>query len=79
MLQINIPDKLTNKVNKFAEIASQTPEEYIVELIEERIEHNSAYQETTYLAKSKINKQRLDKAIKDIKEGKYESHGLIND
>jgi len=79
MLQINIPDKLTTKINKFAEIANQTPEEYIVELIEERIDHDSSYQETTYLAKSQINKQRLDKAVKEIKEGKYEFHGLIND
>ena len=79
MPQINIPDKLINKINEFAKTACQTPEEYIIELIEERLEHKSAYDETTYLAKSKNNRKRLNKAVKDIKLGKYESHGLIND
>lgn len=79
MLQINIPDRLTNIISEFAAIVNQTPEEYIIELIEERIDHDSAYRETAYLAKSQINKQRLDKAIEDIREGKYEPHGLIDD
>ncbi|MCP4648539.1 MAG: hypothetical protein GY853_00480 [PVC group bacterium] len=79
MLQINISNSLTNKISEFAKIAHQTPEEYIVELIEKQVEYDSAYQETAYLAKSQINKQRLDKAVKDIKKGKYESHGLTND
>ncbi|MDM8567602.1 hypothetical protein QUF74_18390 [Candidatus Halobeggiatoa sp. HSG11] len=79
MLQINISDKLITKINKFAEITNQTPDKYIVELIEERLDHDSSYQETAYLAKSQINKQRLDKSIKGIKKGKYKSHELIND
>ena len=37
MLTINIPDRLTNKINKFAGMVSQKPEDYIIELIEERI------------------------------------------
>ncbi len=79
MLILNIPDELTNRINEFAHIVCQTPEEFIIELIQERIDHDSAYSETDYLAKSETNRKRLNKAIKDIKSGKYESHGLIND
>lgn len=79
MLQITIPDTLTTKIDELARLANQTPEEYILELIEERIDHDSAYKETAYLAKSKINRQRLNQAIKDIRKGKYESHELIDD
>jgi len=78
MLTVNIPDKLTDKINEFARLVCQTPVEYIIELIEERIDHDSAYNETAYLAKSKINRKRLNKAVEDIKSGKYEAHGLLN-
>ena len=78
MLTVNIPDKLTDKIYKIAGIVCQKPEEYIIELIEERIEHNSAYTETAWLAKSEINRKRLDRAVEDIRAGKYEAHGLIN-
>ena len=79
MLQVNIPEKLTHKINEFAKMCCQTPEEYSVELIEERIAHDSAYDETAYLAKSKTNRERLNKAINDIRSGEYESHDLSDD
>ncbi len=79
MLTVNVPDNLTGKINKIARLACQTPEEYVIELIEERIEHNSAYNETAYLAESKNNRKRLGKAVEDIRTGKYEAHGLINE
>ena len=79
MLTVNVPDRLTDKINGFARIVCQTPEEYLIELIEERIEHDSTYNETAYLAKSEINRKRLDRAVKDIRAGKYEVHGLINE
>ncbi|CAN2044068.1 CopG family transcriptional regulator [Candidatus Magnetomoraceae bacterium gMMP-1] len=79
MLTVNVPDKLTGRINEFARLFCQTPEEYIIELIEERIEHESAYNETAYLAKSEINRKRLDKAIEEIRAKKYEVHGLINE
>ncbi|MCP4104902.1 MAG: hypothetical protein GY749_05105 [Desulfobacteraceae bacterium] len=78
MLTVNVPDKLTGKINEIAKLACQTPEEYIIELIEERIEHDSAYNETAYLAESEINRKRLNRAVEDIRAGKYEIHGLIN-
>lgn len=72
MLTVTIPDRLTDKINEFAGLFCQTPEEYLIELIEERIEHDSAYSETAYLARSEKNRKRLDKAVEDIKSGKYE-------
>ena len=79
MLVLNIPDKLTNKINKFAKLVCQTPEEFIIKLIEKSIAHDNTDNETDYLAKSKKNRKRLNKAIQNIKSGKYEVHGLIND
>ena len=77
MLIVNVPEKLTGKINEIARIFCQTPQEYLIELIEERVEHDSSYNETAYLSESKINKNRLNKAVEDIKRGKYETHGLI--
>lgn len=79
MLTLNIPDNLTRKINEMANSVCQTPEEYIIELIAERIEHDSAYEETAYLAKSESNRKRLEEAVKDIRHGKYEQHGLIHE
>jgi len=79
MLTVNVPNKLTGKINEFARLVCQTPEEFVIELIEERLEHDSAYNETAYLAESEINRERLDKAVEDIRAGKYEAHGLINE
>ena len=78
MISVNVPNKLSDKINEIARLVCQTPEEYILELIEERIEHDSAYKETAYLAESEINKRRLNKAVENIKADKYEAHGLIN-
>lgn len=79
MLVIHVPDKLSGKINEMAKQVCQTPEEYILELIEERIEHDSAYRETAYLAKSEANRKRLDEAVRDIRAGKYEAHELIDE
>lgn len=78
MITVNVPDKLSCKINEIAKLVCQTPEEYILEIIKERIEHDSAYKETAYLAESEINRKRLDKAVEDIRKNKYEAHGLIN-
>jgi len=48
-------------------------------VIEESITHYSFNNETDYLAKSKKNNKRLNKAVQNIKSGKCEVHGLIND
>jgi len=79
MLTINIPDDLQKKLSSLAVLANQTPEEVALEIIEERIDHQSAYDETAYLEKSETNKKRLDKAIKDIKKGIFEDRVLIDD
>ncbi len=78
MITVNVPNKLAGKINEISRLFCQTPEEYIIELIEERIEHDSAYKETDYLAESENNRKRLNKAVDDIRKGKYEAHGLIN-
>ncbi len=79
MLTINIPDSLTSRIHDLAKSFCQTAEEFILETLQDRIDHASAYRETEYLAKSAINKERLDKAVKDIQSGKHEAHGLLND
>jgi predicted DNA-binding protein len=79
MIAIDIPDQLSKKLYKMAESFGQTPEEYILELIEERIERDSAYRETDYLAKSAANRKRLNEAVRDIRAGKYEAHELIHE
>ncbi len=69
----------TKSLCEIARSFCQTPEEYILEpIIAERVEHDSAYRETAYLAKSEINRKRLDKAVEDIGSGKYEARELIN-
>ena len=79
MSPVTIPDNLVKQVARIAGRVCQTPEEFIFELIQERVDRDSSYIETNYLAKSKKNKKRLNKAIKDIKSGKYDAHGLIDD
>lgn len=79
MLTINIPDNLTNRIHDIAKSFCQTAEEFVLETLRDRIDHDSAYSETEYLAQSATNKERLDKAVKDIQSGKYEAHGLLND
>jgi hypothetical protein len=79
MSTVTIPDNLINRITKIAGRACQTPEEFILELVQERVDHDSAYSETTYLSKSKTNKKRLNRAVKEIKSGKYEPHRLLDD
>jgi len=52
MLTIETPDDLQRKLTDFATLARQTPEQTVLEIIEERIDHQSAYSETAYLMKS---------------------------
>lgn len=77
MLTVNVPEKLSGIINEMAKEFSQTPEEYVIELIEERLEHQSAYLETAYTEGSKRNRDRLDRAIEDIRAGRHESHEMI--
>ncbi len=79
MLTINLPDDLQNKLNSFAILAKQTPEQVALEIIEERLDYKSAHDETAYLKKSETNKRRLDKAIKDINKGIFEGRELVDD
>lgn len=79
MITVKIPDDLQNKLTNFASLAGQTPEQAVLEIIEERIDHQSAYDETAYLMKSETNRKRLDKAIKEINKGVYEKRALIDD
>ena len=79
MLTVTIPDELQGKLANFAVIAGQTPEQAALEIIQERIDHQSAYDETAFLMKSEANKERLDQAVKDIRKGKYEKRELIDD
>jgi hypothetical protein len=41
MLIVAIPDKLINRIYEFSGLFCQTPEEYIIEPIEEHIEHET--------------------------------------
>ena len=79
MLTIDIPDELQRKIASFAMLAGQTPEQAVLEIIEERIDHKSAYAETAYLMKSLENRNRLDNAIADIRNGIFEEKPLIDD
>ncbi len=79
MLTVTIPDNLTSRIFEYAEGARRTPEEFVIEVIRERLEHDSAYRETVWLARSETNRKRLDRAVKDIQSGKFESHALIED
>jgi predicted transcriptional regulator len=79
MLTVNIPDNLTSRIHDIAKSFCQTAEEFIIETLQDRIDHASAYSETEYLAQSATNKERLNRAVKDIQSGKYEAHELLND
>ncbi len=79
MLLITIPDSLSTKITEYAKMFSQTPEELVIEILVERLDHESAYNETAYLAKSEHNRQRLNKAVREIKAGKYETHDLVDE
>jgi predicted transcriptional regulator len=79
MLTVNIPDNLTNRIHDIAKSCCQTAEEFIIETLQDRIDHASAYSETEYLAQSATNKERLNRAVQDIQSGKYEAHELLND
>ena len=78
MLIVNIPENLSDKIKESAKQACQSPEAYVVEMIEEMIAHKSADDETAYLWKSEKNRQRLDEAVKGIASGEYASYGLLD-
>jgi hypothetical protein len=52
MLIVNIPENLSDKIKEFAKHACQTPEEYVVEMIEKIIARKSADDEAAYLSTS---------------------------
>ncbi len=79
MLCIEIPERLSEKITLLAILAEQTPEQMAVEILEERIDHQSAYLETAYLKSSARNRERLDQAIHDIRRGTFEPRALIDD
>ncbi len=79
MLTIDIPDDLQKKIADFAVCSGQTLEQAVLEIIEERLDHQSAYAETEYLMQSEKNKNRLDSAIQEIRNGLFEKKELIDD
>ncbi len=79
MLCIQIPERLGEKIATMATLAEQTPEQLALEILEERIDHQSAYLETAYLKRSARNRERLDQAIADIQRGRVEQRALIDD
>lgn len=79
MLTLEIPESLQQKIAVMASLVAQTPEQFALEMLEEHLDHHSAYLETAYLQQSEHNKARLDRAIQDIKNGIFESRDLIDD
>ncbi len=79
MLGIEVPESLQGKIVAMATLAEQTPEQWVLEMLEERLDHSSAYLETTYLRSSPRNRERLEQAIRDIRHGCFEKSALIND
>lgn len=79
MLTLDFSDELQRKITEFAIRSGQTPEQTVLETIEERMDHQSACNETAYLMKSEKNKERLDQAIRDIRHGIFEEKELKND
>ena len=79
MLTIEIPDCLQERIVVLAKQAEQTPEQIALEMLEEHLDHRSAYLETAYLKQSEPNRNRLDQAIREIKNGIFEQRPLIDD
>jgi len=79
MLTLEIPEQLQKKIAVMASLAEQTPEQLALEMLEEHLDHHSAYIETAYLQRSDRNRERLDRAIQDIKHGVFERRALIDD
>lgn len=79
MLCIEIPEPLQAKIAAMATLAEQTPEQLALELLEERLDHHSAYVETAYLGRSPANREKLDQAIREIRRGGFVERALIDD
>ena len=79
MFSIQISDQLEEKIVTMAMLAEQTPEQLALELLEERLDHHSAYVETAYLSRSPANRARLNQAIRDIRHGGFDERALIDD
>ena len=79
MLCIQILESLQAKLAAMASFAEQTPEQLALELLEERVDHHSAYVETAYLSRSPANRARLNQVIRDIRQGCFEERTLIDD
>ena len=48
MICIDVPEHLMKKITVFARLAEQTPEQLTLEMLEEWVDHQSAYIETHY-------------------------------
>ncbi|MCK7575311.1 MAG: hypothetical protein MZV65_05115 [Chromatiales bacterium] len=79
MLTLEIPEQLQRKIAVMASLAEQTPEQLVLEMLEEHLDHHSAYIESAYLQRSERNRARLDRAIQEIKNGVFEPRALIDD
>ena len=79
MLTLEIPEQLQRKIAVMVSLAEQTPEQLALEMLEEHLDHHSAYIESAYLQRSERNKARLDRAIQEIKNGVFEPRALIDD
>ncbi|MGI9210936.1 MAG: DUF2442 domain-containing protein [Methylococcaceae bacterium] len=76
MNHIEVPENLMKKITAFAMLTEQTPEQWALKMLEERIDHQSAYQETAYLMSSPKNRERLGQAIEEIRLGQVQIHTL---
>lgn len=79
MMCIDIPDDLQEKLVRFAMSTAQSPKQAVLEIIEDRIDHQSAYRQTAYLMASEKNRKRLNEAVQDIKNGIFEKKALLNE
>lgn len=59
MLTIHIPGSLTNRIHGIAKESCRTAEEFILETLQDQIDHVSAYSKMEHLAKSATNFRRL--------------------
>lgn len=48
MLNLTIPERLSLKINELAVLACQTPEEIIIEILEEHLAHDSAHKKDDF-------------------------------
>jgi antitoxin YefM len=78
----------TSLRNNLASVIDQVNENHVPILITRRnakpavivsLEDFNSYNETSYLVASPKNKARLDKAIRNVEQGNYTKHDLIEE